>query len=77
MDKKNIIGWLGAIILLGGYFLLSWNYLDSKSVIYHSCNFIGNMLIGYRVYKDKNYGNVFMAIIFMLIALKSIIQNII
>ena len=74
---KDIIGFTGAIFLLLGYFLLSWDYLNSKSILYHSLNLVGNILIGYRVYTDRNYANVFMAIIFILIALKSIIQNII
>lgn len=69
----NAIGWIGALLVLFAYYLLSFNYVTSKDIEYNVCNLFGGMCLAFRVYIDKNWSNFYLEVIFCLIALKSII----
>lgn len=68
------IGVMGAMMVLGGYFLLSANYLDSNSVVYQLLNIIGSiLLLGYSIYK-KAWANVGINFIWMVIGLFALVN---
>lgn len=68
------IGIMGAMMVLGGYFLLSANYLDSNSVVYQLLNIIGSiLLLGYSIYK-KAWANVGINFIWMVIGLFALVN---
>lgn len=70
---SNSIGWLSAALIIAAYFLLSFDYVMKNDYVYNVLNLIGGIGLAYRVYLDKNYSNFVLEIIFVLIALKSII----
>ena len=70
---KNLIGYTSAIFIIVGYFLLSFDFLNKDDIIYNVLNLFGGIGLAYRVYLDKNWSNLILEIIFVLIALKSII----
>jgi len=75
MRVKDFIGWISALLIVLAYFLLSNQLADSKSLMYNGLNLIGGIGLAYRVWLDKNYSNFVLEIIFILIALKSILWN--
>jgi len=71
--KNNIIGICGASFIVTAYFLMAFNYISSASIQYNVLNLIGGTCLAYRVWQDKNYSNFILEIIFVIIAIKSII----
>ena len=70
---NNIIGVCGASFIVTAYFLMAFNYIPSTSLQYNILNLIGGTCLAYRVWQDKNYSNFILEIIFVIIAIKSII----
>lgn len=70
---NNIIGICGASFIVTAYFLMAFNYMSSASVQYNVLNLIGGVCLAYRVWQDKNYSNFILEIIFVLIAIKSLL----
>jgi len=75
MRVNDFIGWISALLIVLAYFLLSNQLTDSKSLMYNGLNLVGGIGLAYRVWLDKNYSNFILEIIFILIALKSILWN--
>ena len=51
----EIIGWVGAVLVLGAYTFLSMKKLASDSYTYHGLNIAGSILLGvYALYKDAH-----------------------
>jgi uncharacterized membrane-anchored protein len=74
MKKINsLIGILGALFIVIAYFLMSFNHITSKCIEYNILNLIGGICLAYRVYLDRNYSNFILEIIFIIIAIKSLI----
>jgi len=65
---KNITGWTGAFVFLLAYFLNSFNIVNTNDLLFHILNLIGAILLGYRVYLDKNYSNLLLEFCFFLVA---------
>ena len=72
-DTDNIIGIYGAAFIVVAYFSMAFNYLSSQSVEYNFLNLMGGICLAYRVYQDKNYSNFILELIFIIIAIKSIL----
>jgi len=75
MRVKDFIGWISALLIVLAYFLLSNQLADSKSLMYNGLNLTAGIGLAYRVWLDKNYSNFVLEIVFILIALKSILWN--
>ncbi len=70
----QIIGWLGTIILFTAYALNTWGYIESTGPLYGFSNLIAAILLGIRVYVDRNWSNVFLEVFFGVIAISSLIK---
>lgn len=46
----EIIGWAGAVMVLGAYALLSMKIISSNSYLYHVINVIGAGMLAYYTY---------------------------
>lgn len=55
MQFSDLLGWLGLILLLLAYFLLSINKVKSNSLGYHLINFFGAFFIVIHAYMIKSY----------------------
>ena len=42
----DAVGWLGMILVLVGYFLVSNKKISSRSAIYHLLNLLGSLVLG-------------------------------
>ncbi len=55
MDVMDIIGWLGAGLLLVAYFLLIHKDLTSRSRFYQWMNILGSLLLAFHTLSAKVY----------------------
>lgn len=70
----KIIGWTGTAVLIGVYALNSFGYISSSSILYPALNLLAAILLGIRVYADKNYSNVILEIFWAGIAIFAIFK---
>ena len=73
-QKSEIIGWIGTILIVGAYFLLSNNFFDSESLSYQTMNFFGALFLLYAAVKKKSSSLTALQIVWALIALIAIIS---
>ncbi|MCX8035254.1 MAG: hypothetical protein N3A71_03165 [Candidatus Dojkabacteria bacterium] len=70
----ELLGVLGAIMILGAYFLLSINYLSADNLFYQLLNILGSLvLLCYSFYK-KAWANVGINFIWMIIGLFALVS---
>lgn len=63
----EVLGWVGAVMVLGAYALLSARKLPSDSYTYHGINMLGSLfLIIYASYKIA-WANVLVNVVWLLI----------
>ena len=74
MTGYIIIGWIGAFSYILGYLLLSLQVLSSERVTYHLLNSIGGCCLVIHSVFLNDIPNFFVNLIWMLIALYSIIR---
>lgn len=65
----DIIGWIGAFLILLAYFLLTHHDLNSRSKIYHYMNFLGAILLGISAYSRTAYPSFATNVIWVFVAL--------
>ena len=65
----DTIGWLGALLFLGSYFLLIIKKWISTSDHFHVCNVLGGLLVGVSALYDRSYPSAFINLAWALIAL--------
>lgn len=71
-DLYSIIGWVGMILIILAYFLLSTKKLKSKSIIYHLLNLLGGAGIIVSAFTTQSWPAMILNIIWMIIAVFSI-----
>lgn len=69
---KNIIGWLGALLFLFAYSLIAFNLINSSGYLYNTMQLIGACCLGWRVYLDKNYSNLTLEAVMIIVAIYKI-----
>lgn len=70
----QIIGWLGTTILMGFYALNSFGIIPSTGFWYPFGNLIAAILLGIRVFADRNYSNLILEIVFGSVALIALLR---
>lgn len=65
----RIIGWLGALSIVLAYLSLTMDWLSSDELPYNLLNLAGGVMLGYRVYLDRNWANLFLELFFIAVAL--------
>ena len=68
----KIIGWLGTFCIMSAYAFNSFGVIPSEGFIYAGFNLAGAIMLGIRVYLDRNWANVFLEVFFGVVALISI-----
>lgn len=69
-----IIGWLGTIILFTAYAANAWGFIPSTGLTYSIANLVAAVLLGIRVWADRNWSNLVLEIFFGFIAIVSLIR---
>jgi len=78
MDARKIIhewiGWLGMILLLIGYFLVSFSYLSADSWVYQAINIVGSFGILWISFIKKAYQPAVMNVIWAVVAIIALLR---
>lgn len=75
--KKNIfnlLGFIGAFLIISAYFFLSFNIVDSQDLIYSALNLVGALGIVLSSLEKKDFPPILLNIFWMGIALISILR---
>lgn len=67
-------GWFGTILLILAYTLNSFGFIPSQGFWYPVLNLLAAVLLGFRVYADRNYANTFLEIFWGGVAILSLIK---
>ena len=70
----SIVGWVGMILIVSAYYLLSTKKLTSKSWVYHLINFFGGIGIVINTLINRAWPAMVLNILWALIAMISIIK---
>lgn len=74
MNPIKIIGWIGTLLLMATYLLNILGVINAQSLVYLFFNLLAAFCLGMRVYKDRNYSNVFLEIFWAIVAIIGIIR---
>ncbi len=66
------LGWIGAILLLAGFALTSYGFLEGTSFEFQLLNLLGSIILAIYTYVKKAYPNTALNIIWVLISLVAI-----
>ena len=69
-----VVGWIGTTAILVAYGLNSFGIIPSVGLLYPSLNFFGAILLGIRVYADRNWSDITLEVFFGGVALVSLIR---
>jgi len=75
MNLIEIIGWIGALLIVGSYFLNINGKLKSTSVTYIICNLIGGLFFSINTFVHKAYPSVVVNVIWVIIAIAAIAKK--
>jgi hypothetical protein len=70
----NLVGWYGAVAVLGGYVLISFSVLQPLDLTYQLLNLSGSIGLGLICYYKRTYQPLFVNIVWGIIALLAIVN---
>lgn len=70
----QIVGWIGTILIVLAYFLVSNQYVNSKSKTYQLVNLFGAIGVGINVFYQEAWPALALQITWAIIALASLIR---
>lgn len=70
----EIYGWVGTVLIIGAYALVSFSFISSGSIIYQLLNFFGALGIILSSHVKRNMQPVILNVFWGLIALIAIIK---
>lgn len=73
-ERHEIAGWIGMVLILTAYFLVSFEYLDPQSFPYQLLNIAGALCIAYLTWVRKAYPSVLLNLIWAVIGVVALIQ---
>jgi len=74
MTYIKLSGWLGTLLLMATYLLNIFGIITAQSLVYLILNLLAAIFLGVRVYKDRNFSNVFLEIFWASVAIIGIIK---
>lgn len=65
----EIVGWIGAVLILLAYFLITHKDISARSKPYQIMNLIGSILVGVNAFFNRAYPSFIINFIWMVIAI--------
>ncbi len=69
-----VVGWIGTFVLFAAYALNSLGFIESTGPLYGTSNLVAAILLGIRVYADRNWSNVALEVFFGIIAIITLVR---
>lgn len=70
----EIIGWIGTILILAAYFLISGDFVSGQSLIYQIMNMAGALFMGISVFKKSAWASFGLQIAWLVIGTIAIVN---
>ncbi len=70
----RILGWLGTAVLIFVYALNSFGVIESQGFWYPLLNLLAAILLGVRVFADRNYSNLILEIFWAGVAIIALLN---
>lgn len=70
----EVLGWVGAALLLGGFALTSYGVLEGVSIGFQLLNLSGSVLLAIYTYIKKAYANTALNVIWVVISVAAIVR---
>jgi len=71
----EVIGWIGMILILLAYLLITIKKLDSQSRTYHGMNLFGSILVGINAFVNRAYPSTASNVLWVIVAIYGLIQG--
>lgn len=71
----EIIGWVGTILIVIAYFLISWKKVESTNKYYQLINLVGAIAVGVNVFTNKAWPAFALQVVWGLIAISSLVKS--
>ena len=71
----EIIGWIGAVLIVGAYFFNINGKLKSSSIVYIISNLLGGIFFTVNTFVHKAYPSMIVNIIWVIIAIAAILKK--
>lgn len=72
---SQIIGWIGTILIVLAYLLVSLKKIDSAGKVYQTMNLLGAIGVGVNVYYQHAWPSVALQAIWGIIAISSLLRT--
>jgi lipid-A-disaccharide synthase-like uncharacterized protein len=70
----EILGWIGSLMVVSAYGLISYQKVKPNSILYFSLNIIGGILLVVYSYYKGAYANIFINVVWIFIAIPALIN---
>lgn len=70
----NLFGWLGVVMILAAYILVTLRLIESDTLLYLLLNLLGSITVLVEAWLKKDYQPVFLNIAWALVAIISLIR---
>jgi hypothetical protein len=71
----EIVGWIGAALVVIAYFLITYKKLDRESKIYHAMNLVGGLLTGVNAVINQAYPSAAINVMWVVVAIYGLIEG--
>lgn len=76
MKLKELVGWIGVVLILFGYTLITLGIIEPKSITYGLINLLGALGIIISSYYKRDYQPVILNVIWLIVAIIGITRSI-
>lgn len=73
-EFHEIVGWIGTVLILGAYWMLSTGSLQAESIAYQLANAVGGIFLVYASVKTKDFPLVVLNAIWFFIAVYALVH---
>ena len=73
-EAHEIVGWIGTVLILLAYFLLSIGQIQAESALYQMANALGGIFLVYASVKTKDFPLIVLNAIWFLIAVYALLK---
>jgi len=75
MKIPDIVGWIGVLLILIAYFLITFGYTNPENILFGLMNLFGAIGIIISSYSKKDFQPVALNAVWLLIAIIGIVNN--
>ena len=70
----QILGWLGVVMILSAYFMVTFSFLSPQNLAYLLLNIFGSIFVLIETFNKKDYQPAFLNIIWAIIGIISLLR---